>query len=303
MRHDLETMIANVQRALGRCEVGLLDIARELEVANRTLHLSYSWPWTYSEWDLRIPTSRNAGTASVAAGSTAVTGVGTDFPVGLTGWRIRFSDAIGDYLVASCASATALTLAQPVQDAVTEATCFLWQEVFEMTDEYDPGSEIALIMPELRYVIPKIPRLTFENIAAAYRAIQTPYPVGYVDHEPVTPGGPMRVRFVPPIVGPASLRLVYRRRPPELQTLTATTNLPEGFDRVLELMAEFALRAQNGFPYAAEAQARADGLLRVLRRSVATAVIDFRAIPRGLPESSFFANGLGVLPSVQAFLE
>jgi len=74
--------------------------------------------------DLLIPAySAPAGTISVPAGSTAVTGVGTAFELGTTweGWQIRVADAATWYTVASVASPTSLVLTTAVPSAIAAA--------------------------------------------------------------------------------------------------------------------------------------------------------------------------------------
>ena len=300
-RRTLLQMIASVQRLAPGANLTPGEIHEALSTANKNLHAAFAWPWAYREFTINVPGTYSTGTISIASGATAVMGVGTVFPADVTGYRIRCGNANLDYIVSARVSDTQLTLAQAYGGAAISGVGFsLYRDTFTMPDDFNPGHDLMITNPQLRYRIQRKGRYFFEKQMTILRPMATAYPLYYTDGEPVLVSGDYRmtVRFCPPVSAQAEYRLTYRGKPAELTTVTSVTQVPDSFDDVLELMAEVWLRRRHQMPGLPEAQAQAEGKLKLLRNMIALDMTDVQpTVSESSADSSFSQWGLTITPT------
>jgi hypothetical protein len=255
------------------------------------------WPWNYAESNVLVPAPYATGTVAITDGTAAVVGTATVWTpyVGLTGWRMRFSNSNLDYIITSINSATSITLAQPVNlgASLTASTYTLYQDTFAYPTDYMASSDVALLQPIVRMRIPKIPRDKFEMaMNSGLRSMATNIQMFYCDQGQLN--GRFRFRLGPPPAGVAELRLCYHSVAADVTVMTQITDFPEGYDEAVTLGAAAKLYDVNKQPGMADAtRALAAGKLKLLKRQVATATIDDVANPAyEVPDSSISQFGM-----------
>ena len=291
MKRTLVQMIASVQRAVPMAP--LLEITKALDTSNKEVQTSWEWPWLYKEYNVPILAPYTTGTVSVNNGSATVTGTGTAWNVSWTGMRLRAGYGMADWRVASFGSGSSLTLDQNVNVAanLSNVNYVLYQDSYRMPADFDPGHDIFLGNMQLRYRLKHIPRMHAEGQMLTLKVLYTNSQFFYTDDG--WDGTGYRIRILPPPGIVQELRLVYRKRPGDLDTLTETTEIPEPFDEILELMAQWKLKEQYGIPTASLDQNRALAKLKGLKRQITASTVENQSVlAGGLNNSSISQWGM-----------
>lgn len=284
-------MIASVQRAVPMAP--LLEITKALDTSNKEVQTSWEWPWLYKEYNVPILAPYTTGTVSVNNSSATVTGTGTAWDVSWTGMRLRAGSGMADWRVASFGSGSSLTLDQNVNVAanLSNVNYVLYQDSYRMPADFDPGHDIFLGNMQLRYRLKHIPRMHAEGQMLTLKVLYTNSQFFYTDDG--WDGAGYRIRILPPPGIVQELRLVYRKRPGDLDTLTETTEIPEPFDEILELMAQWKLKEQYGIPTASLDQNRALAKLKGLKRQITASTVENQSVlAGGLNNSSISQWGM-----------
>lgn len=85
-------------------------VKRWINIAQQDIAMRYPWPFLEARESISTVLDKTAGTVSVTASSTTVTGSGTSFAAGDIGSYIQFSDANDWYRISARSSATDITL-------------------------------------------------------------------------------------------------------------------------------------------------------------------------------------------------
>ena len=281
MRRTLRTLVAAVQRSIPGVGVPIGEIRETIDTVHRQIHLSHSWPWSYKDFNVAVPPPLADGTISIPDQTSVVTGVGTAFPTGMFGYRIRFGNSNLDYIVSTIASPTSLTLAQPINTGIDwlASGYTLYKDTFEMPADFSPGHDLILVQPQIRCRIKHLARYAFEKEMLVLRPSFTSLPLFYTDNEYDYTQKRHTIRLCPPISAVMELRMTYRAKPPELVSLDQETPLPEGLDEVLILMVLAKLKAAYRVPGAEADATLAAGQLRMLKRVIGTATVEIE--PQG----------------------
>ena len=317
-RRTFAQMVAAVQRSMNGVDVSGGEIQQALETAHKELHLNYDWPWSYAEANILIPQPTTTGTLSIAKGDTVVYIAGcTDFPFvpvipglfspwPIRGYRLKIGDASNnvDYIVADGTAvnvggdAYTVELAQPFNSAdVTDSTVTLYKDRFPLPQDCDPGQDIFISQQNLRIKIKHITRPQFEAQALILKPMATNLTMFYTDAFFDGNDNTYGIRFMPPISQMGEYRILYRKRPADFTASTDYTEIPEGYDEVLELIAEARIKFVTNTPGSEQAKMRAEAKLKMMRRRMATAAVDNQPkFSGGLSDSSFSQNGLSVTP-------
>jgi len=293
-------MIANVQRKVGSApSIPRLDIAQALNTAHLEIHGAYDWPWAYKEVNLNINPSYTTGTVSVNVNQSTVTGVGTAWDTGWTNKRIRL-DNNQDWPIASFGGAGTLTLSQQYHGAanLSGASYVIYQDVFQMPADFEPGKDLILLQPDVRIRVRCIPRLALETQSVVLKSLFTNIAMGYSDQGRDS-SGRFLIRIIPPPTNTNSLRLVYKARPADFAALTDTSWLPQTYQDILELMAEAEVKRTHGIqgwdlPAAIAARKRLE-----LKRQVISGPVDIGSAAfagSSLSDSSISWRGLSISP-------
>lgn len=297
MKRTVSLMIANVQRVVGH-GVPLGEIWQALDTANKEVQSTWEWPWLYAEYDVPVPAPYNTGTISIVTGSSTVTGSGTSWVTSWNGRRLRVGANNADYRVSSIGSGTTLTLDQPVNLAanVVNAGYTLYQDSFRMPADFDPGHDLFLGNMMLRYRLKHVPRLHAENQMLVLKQLNTNSQMFYTDDGWDEAADRYKIRIIPPPGQVNELRMVYRKRCPDLDTFTQVTAIPESFDEILELMAQWKLKEQYRIPDANLDQKRAIAKLKAIKRQTSATIVENQSIVAGDMNSSISQWGLMISP-------
>lgn len=293
-------MVANVQRKVGvGPAVPRLEILQALNTAHLEVHGAYDWPWAYKEYNVSLNASYTTGTVSTTIGSTTVTGGGTTWSTGWTNRRIKL-DANQDWPVASFAGTGTLTLEQPYFGAanLSGASYVIYQDVFQMPADFEPGRDLILAQPDVRIRVRHIPRLALETQSIVLKTLFTNLAMGYTDQGRDSTGRHL-IRIIPPPTNANTLRLVYKARPADFTGLTDTPWLPETYQDILELMAEAEVKRTHGVPgWDAPAAIAAKKRLEMKRQVIShPSDTSSEAFAGAVPgDSSISWRGLSILP-------
>lgn len=272
-------MLAAVTRDLS-VPVGTNVIIEALSYASEQLAGYYTWPWFQSEmtWTFRnsvtgMCTITESGVATFQSISDVNVGAYAD-----RNWRLIIG--LHDYPILTVTGAGAtldfnkirpypLAVSTPFRLAHTSLT---------LPEDFRPGSDFACYNTTLRYRIPHVPRLVFERYWQSYKQMISNTALVCTDQEPLYDGEigwRNMIQFCPAPVGGTQVRIAYQRSPTALDFVNnKTTEWPRGYDEVLELLALGRIGEKTGDTKAIMGSRRAKGLIRQLRGSVATAVVD-----------------------------
>ena len=243
----LAAMISNVQKKTGvGPAIPRLEILQALNTAHLEIHGAYDWPWAYKEVNLNVNPSYSTGTVSVAVGSTIVTGVGTAWDPTWTNKRIRL-DNNQDWPIATVSGTGSLALSQAYHGtaALSGSAYVIYQDVFTMPSDFEPGKDLVLLQPDVRIRVRNIPRLALETQSVVLKSLFTNIAMGYSD-QGRTSAGLYQIRLIPPPTNTNSLRLIYKARPADFSALTDISWLPQTYQDILELVAEGEVKRTHG---------------------------------------------------------
>lgn len=309
MKRTYGHMISSLQRRLWPVRVPLGEILQALQTAAKDLDAKYEWPWSYGEANISIRPPYSTGTVTVNPNSTLVAGTGTDFSTpgivaGIvgerhSGWRLRINGRTSDWLIAYSAGVTDidpvlvnLVLEQEpnVDASLIDQSYMVFKDEYAMPSDFQPGSQLLLCHQESRLPITYRPVSTVAEMAASFRGSSASAPVAYSDC------GRNRIRFTPTLLTRMELKLIYKRVVPDFAATSDTTYLPEGYDELVELVAEAKLRMENGMPDA-NATGRAATKFGALKRQISTSqmLVDGTS-GSGMADSSISDRGLFILP-------
>lgn len=297
MKRTLGQMIASVQRAVPMATPQ--EIRVFLDTANKEVHSTWEWSWLYAEYDVPIVAPYSTGTVSVNNGSAAVVGTGTTWNPTWTGMRLRAGSSMTDWRVAAVTSGTTLTLDQVTNlpANLTNATYLLYQDSYRMPADFDPGHDIFLGHMNLRYRLKHIPRMHAEMQMLTLKQLYTNSQMFYCDDGWDSTANRYRIRIIPPPGATQDYRLVYRKRVEDLDTMTEVTSIPESFDEILELMAQWKLKEQYLIAGAELDQRRAMAKLKALKRQTSASIVENQSTNvGGLNNSSISQWGMMIAP-------
>lgn len=295
----LAMMVANVQRKVGSgAAIPRMDIMQALNTAHLEIHGAYDWPWTYKETNVALNASYSTGTVSVNIASSTVTGVGTAWDSSWTNRRIRL-DNNQDWPILSVQNGTQLTLEQGYRGAanLSGASYVIYQDVFTMPSDFEPGKDLVLLQPDVRIRVRHIPRLALETQGVVLKSLFTNIAMGYSDQGRNASGNYL-IRLIPPPTNASTLRLVYKARPADFTSLSDFSWLPQTYQDILELMAESEVKRTHGIPGFDVPAAIAARKRMQMKRQVTATTGDIRSEPfgGGLGDSSISWRGISILP-------
>ena len=295
----LAMMIANVQRKVGTGPaIPRLEIMQALNTAHLEIHGAYDWPWAYKEVNINVNPSYSTGTVSVAVGSTVVAGVGTAWDAAWTNKRIRL-DNNQDWPIASVSGVGTIGLSQAYHGAaaLADASYVIYQDVYQMPADFEPGKDLILLQPDVRIRVRHIPRMALETQSVVLKSLFTNIAMGYAD-QGRTSAGLYQIRIVPPPTNTNTLRLVYKARPADFSALTDISWLPQTYQDILELVAEAEVKRTHGVPGWEVPAAIAARKRLELKRQVISGPMDTASQVFGAPvgDSSISWRGLSILP-------
>ena len=274
-----QQIVASVQRMPGLERVTLGEIMDAVQTAATDIG-NMPWPWNYAETNILLPAPFTAGTINITTGTNLVTTAPPQWAAiaGQKGWRVRLGNNNLDYIIQTIAAGQ-LTLVQNVNLSanIVNGTYTLYKDTYTYPTNYIFGSDVGLYQPTIMSRVQKIPRSKFEAaMNAGLRSFSTNISMFYCDQglDPAT--GVYQFRLAPPTSGPAELRLCYHSIANTFTTsLLPVTDLPEGFDDVITLVA--ASKLYDTMMKAGESnqvKSLADGKIKLLRRLVMTQTID-----------------------------
>lgn len=293
-------MIANVQRKVGSATaIPRLDIAQALNTAHLEIHGAYDWPWAYKETNININPSYSTGTVSVNVGSNVVAGVGTNWDSTWANRRMRL-DNNQDWPIQAVQNATSILLNQSYHGTanLSGASYTIYQDVFTMPADFEPGKDLVLLQPDVRIRVRCIPRLALETQSVVLKSLFTNIAMGYSDQGRDSSGN-FLIRLIPPPTNTNTLRLVYKARPADFSALTDTSWLPQTYQDILELMAEAEVKRTHGIqgwdlPAAIAARKRLELKRQVISNPMDTGSEAFAG--SSLSNSSISWRGLTISP-------
>ena len=296
----LQEMAAAVQRKTGAL-VPMGEIIDAINNANKELHVKYEWPWTYAESTFAIAPLYNAGTISVTDGSNQVNLAGA--ATWDTNWlykRLYLGVNNVSYEVESFPNPTTALLKVNVNlgTSIVNGPYTLFQDTYALPSDCEFGNILLIVNPKLRYRLRDLPKytLTWQNLWPGVFASNFQFAYCTSGYDDAT--GAELIQFAPPAGQACEFVMIYRRRPPELNTPTATSLIPESFDRILELLAEYEVKRSrpNVIPGWMEAKQEAYQLMQNMRRRMSNQMLDnfsnWAGYPFLLNESSIGSNGL-----------
>jgi len=298
---SLGTIAAAISRHT-RGEIPWGEIIQAVQDASIEVQSKYDWPWTRAQANVQIHPSYNTGTITITDQTNAVTGIGTAWD---TTWLYR-TMLIGQYAypIASVNSPTSITLAQTINHGsnLVAAPYTIFQDMYPLPDDCEFGSIILIVNPLYRYRMRYIPVYTLERQQVWLPGFLTNFQTGFSDGGYDDATKKNMIRFTPPPSATAEYFIVYRRRVPDLALLTDQSLIPQSFDRLLELMAEYQVRFAQPTPMPGwmELKTEAFQLLQNMRRKMASAMYDNYSSYSTYPSSdalSFYANGVFIGPT------
>lgn len=300
-RRTLSQIIATVQRRTNG-QVATGEIFEAINDANKRIHRMEPWPWLGAEYNISVAPTYSTGTITPVDGSTTVTGVDTVWDIT---WKYRglTFGSNTPYDVSSFGSPTSLTLSQaPRTGSVWSGVAYtLFQNAFPMPADYEPGSEVLLVNPKIRYRLLKLPRYTFESRAVALGVYFTNFQDAWTDYGYDETNKVYLIKLSPPSSGTTEYRLIYRRKHPDMSLFDDMSWLPESFDEALTYFAEYIVKKDNQIPGWMEAKQEAHQIVINLRRQIATSMQDIFSVYRNWPISStpspsMYGAGLIIAP-------
>lgn len=314
-------MAASISRHCGGM-VAYAEIIDAIENANKEINTKWTWPWTRAESNVLIQAPYNTGTVSIVDGTDTVNldfGSGGIWDPGWQFKRIYLGQSNIDLEVREFSTTTA-TLYQPINFGtdIVNAPYTIFQDMYALPDDCEFGGIMLIVNPIYRYRLRYIPVYTQEWQSVFSRVFFTNFQTGFADCGYSDLWNANLIRFAPAPGSVSEYRLVYRRRAPSLgiaspafshntpptgtNFLSNTTILPESYDRVVELMAEYLVRFQrtNPLPGWMECKREAYQLVASMRRKMATTLNDNYSSYWQYPyftESSMYTSGLFITPT------
>ena len=146
--------------------------------------------------------------------------------------------------------------------------------MYALPSDCEPADVVCIVNTGIRYRLLHIGRYTLEQRAISSGVLFTNYQdcwcdAGYDDTNHV-----YLIRVSPAPAAQIDYRIVYRKRPAQLSALTDTTELPETYDKCLELLTEAEVRRKSRLPGYQEAKQEGYQLLQNMRKRTATAIDD-----------------------------
>lgn len=299
-QRTLHAMVANVSRKCGGA-VPAGEILEALNNQNKMVHSRYPWPWTYGEANVLLQPTYTIGTVSITDATAAVTGAGTTWDVSWKYKRLYFGASNMDHLVLSFGGVGTATLVQPIDvgSNVVNSGYTIYQDLYPLPSDCEFGNIIVVANPLYRYRLRYLPRYTLESTAIYSKMFFNNYQTGFADGGYDEANKTNLIKFVPAPSTAAELRLVYRRRPPDLTTMASVSELPESFDDMLEFLAEYEVKRYRRLPGWTEAKHEGFQRMKSMRKRVVTSMTDNYNRVKAWPESqppSIYADGMFIDP-------
>lgn len=315
-RRTISQMAAAISRHV-QGQVGYREIIDAIDTANKEIYTLYEWPWLRAEANILIKAPYNTGTVSCSDGSEVVTLNGGTWDTGWDLKRLFMGNNNIDLQVLSIDDSTHLTLVQPINfgASVVDQPYTLYQDTYRLPNDCEFGGMLLIVNPIYRYRLRYIPVYTLEWQSVFARMFFSNFQTGFSDGGEVDPAPPVlgpqpfvlfgnsTIRFAPAPGSASEYRLVYRRRPPSFIALDETSILPESFDRVVEMLAEYHVRFQrvNPLPGWMEVKREAYQMLSNMRRKMSISMIDNYSAYWQYPyfeNSSMYTSGLFIAPTM-----
>jgi len=302
-RRTLSQIISTVQKRTGG-QVASGEIFEAINDANKRIHRMEPWPWLGAEANIVVYPVYSTGKITVTDGSVNVTGTDT---VWNTGWKYRALNFGSNsfYDISTITGPTTLGLVQaPQTGSVWNLVNYsIFQNAFPMPADYEPGTEVLLVNPKIRYRLLKLPRYTFENRASALGVYFTNFQDSWTDYGYDEVSKVYLIKMSPPSSGSTEYRLVYRRKPPDMTAFDDMSWLPESFDEALAYMAEYMVMRMHKMQGWMEAKQEAHQIILNMRRQLATSMQDIFAVYQNWPvhsspSPSMYGAGLIISPPV-----
>lgn len=298
-RRSVQNLIADVQKRVGG-KVAVGKIFTALCDANKRANRLERWPWLMAESNIGVNGTYTTGTVSITDGTTTLTGAGTTWDN--VNWRYKrlYVGSNTDYEIASFGGVGSATLAQAIsagQD-YTAVSYTIFQNVYALPSDYEPGTELLIVNPRIRYRLLKLPRETMEARNVSLGVYFQTYQDSFADAGYDATNKVYLIKFAPNPGSATEYKLIYRKRPPDLATITDTTFIPESFDEALVFIAEYLVKRTEGIPGWAEAKEEGYQILQNLRRQVMRSNEDIFALYSNWSAQapSMFASGVIINP-------
>ena len=289
------TVIAAISRHT-RGEVPRREISDAISDIYKQINSKYDWPWMFADTNIKIQPSYSTGTISIADQTKTVTLTGGTWDVTWLYKTLLLSDCY--YPIDLFTSPTTAVLKQ----AVNKGTNFvdvgytIFQQDYPLPDDCEFGSSIILTNLTLHFPLRKIPTYRLQKQQAVLSELVTNFQTGYCDAGYDDATRKYLIRFIPPPSENDDFKLSYRRRVPELFNISDNFLMPESFDEVIELLAEYKVKFRRSMPGWMEAKAEGYQLLQAMRRKMATEPIDNMTSYSSYPpfaDVSFYDPGSG----------
>jgi len=181
-----------------------------------------------------------------------------------------------DYQVSAFGSGTTATLAQVIDTGQNWSGVgyTIYQDVYPLPSDCEPSDVVAIVNTQIRYRLLHVGRYTLENRSIGNGFFTTNYQDSWCDAGYDDTNSVYLIRLSPPPAAACEYRIVYRRRVPDVTTTTAHTEIPETFDKCLELLTEAEVRRKHRLPGYQEAKQEGYQILQNLRKRVQTGIDD-----------------------------
>lgn len=294
----LQEIAAAVQRRTGG-QATMGEIIDAISDGYKELNTSYEWPWSYAEYNVPIQGLYNTGTISVTDGTNSVSLAGGTWNSAWNYKRLYLGSNNISYRVASFTANTA-TLVQAVNlgTNLTSVPYTVFQDLYALPDDCDFGDILCIVNPKLRYRLRYLPTYTFVWQNQWPGTFMSNFQSGFANFGFDDATSKQLIMFAPPVGAVTEFLLVYRRRPADFATVSASVNIPQSYDRVLELLASYMVKTSrpNPIPGWMEDKTEAYQLIQKMRRRMAGSMMDvysnWMAWPYMDNRSSVYADGL-----------
>jgi hypothetical protein len=266
-------ILGSVQRSTGG-SVPISDIYEACLDSHRRIYANYPWPWTYKDANILVQPTYSTGTVTVNDGATAVASSGATWSVAWKYKKILFTGV--DYQVASFPTTSTATLAQAINTGQNWTTVpyTIYQDVYALPTDCEPADVVEIVNVTIRYRLLHLGRYTLEQRAVATGFTTNNFQDSWCDAGYDDTNNVNLIRLSPVPSAVAEYRIVYRKKVPDITTVSSQTEIPETYDKCLELLTEAEVRRKHRLPGYQEAKQEGYQILQNLRRRVSTAVDD-----------------------------
>lgn len=300
----LQQMMATVQRRTGG-KVSLGSIYEAINDAARRISRLYKWPWLVTESNIQVASSYTTGTINVNDQSTNVTGVGTLWSsmIGSNQLKTLYFGTNATYPISTIVGDTTMSLKQSINTGQnwTNATYTIYQDVYPLPADCEPGTEILIVNQRIRYRLLRLQKYALETRSVSIGVFFTNFQDSWCEAGYDDTTKQYLIKLSPPPSTVTEYKLFYRKVPADYTTLVSTCAIPPMFQDAICFMAEYIVKRQDQMPGWAEAKTEAFQTVQSLRQQIATAPQDIFSMYRSWPASntaspSMYGAGLIISP-------